>query len=144
MYQPYPASAPVSQEPARLGPPRSVIRAVRFMYAGAAAELVALIVDIADVGSMRAAVQKQYPHDTALQLHHAEDARVAFLVVAALISAGLRLWMARANGRGLSWARTVSALLFGIGTLDLVVQLATVYTAGTLTVDGLIWLIGLV
>jgi hypothetical protein len=52
--------------------------------------------------------------------------------------------MARANGRGLGWARTVSAVFFCIGTLDLFVQLATVYTAGSLTADGVIWLIGLV
>jgi hypothetical protein len=89
MYQPYPASAPVSQEPARLGPPRSVVRAIRFMYAGAAAELAALVVDLIYVGSLRAAIKKRYPHDTALQLHHAEDARIAFLVLAALIAAGL-------------------------------------------------------
>jgi len=144
MYQPYPASAPVLQEPARPGPPCSVVRAIRFMYAGAAAELAALVVDLIDGGSLRAAVQKRYPHYTALQVHHAEDARVAFLVLATLIAAGLWLWMARANGRGLSWARTVSAVLFGIGTLYVVVQLATVHTAGTLTVDGVISLIGLV
>src|SRR5579864_148437 len=101
MYTPYPASAPVSQESTRLGPPRSVVRAIRLMYAGAAAELVALVVDLVSTDSLRAQVQKQYPHYTATQLRHAQDARVAFLVVAALIAAGLWLWMARANGRGL-------------------------------------------
>ena len=47
MTQPYPASAPVSQEPARLSPPRSVVRAIRFMYAGAAS-IVATLWDVAD------------------------------------------------------------------------------------------------
>lgn len=145
MYQPYPASAPVSQEPTRPGPPRSVVRAIQLMYAGAAAELIALIVDLISTNSLRAAVKKEYPHYTALQLSHAEDARVAFLVLAALIAAGLWLWMARANGKGLSWARTVSAVFFGLGTLTLVTQLGTsVYTAGTLTIDAVISLIGLV
>lgn len=144
MYQQYPASAPVSQEPARLGPPRSVVRAIQLMYVGAAAELVALVVDLIFVGSLRADIKRQYPHYTSLQLNHAEDARVAFLVLAALVAAGLWLWMARANGRGRGWARTVSAVFFGIGILDLVVQLATVHTPATLTVDGVIALIGLV
>jgi hypothetical protein len=143
MYQQYPASAPVSQEPARLGPPRSIVRAMQLMYVGAAAELVALVVDLIFVGSLRADIKKQYPRYTSLQLNHAEDARVAFLVLAALVAAGLWLWMARANGRGRGWARTVSAVFFGIGILDLAVQLATVHTPATLTVDGVLALIGL-
>lgn len=144
MYQPYPVSAPVSLEPARLDPPRSVVRAIRLMYAGAAAQLAALVVDLVDTNALRAGVKKRFPHDTALQLHHAEDARVAFLVLVALVAAGLWVWMARANGRGLGWARTVSTVLFGLGTLEFLIEGATVYTAGTLIVDGTIWLIGLI
>jgi hypothetical protein len=144
MYQQYPASAPVSQEPARFGPPLSVARAIRFMYAGAAAELVALVVDLVFVASLRADIKKQYPHYTSLQLSHAVNARVAFLVIATLVAAGLWLWMARANGRGRSWARTVSTVLFSIGILDLVVELATVPTPAALTVDVVIALIGIV
>jgi predicted tellurium resistance membrane protein TerC len=144
MYQPYPASAPVSQEPARLGPPRSVVRAIQLMYVGAAAELVALVVDLIFVGSLRADLKRQYPHYTSLQLSHAQNARVAFLVLAAIVAASLWLWMARANGSGRSWARTVSAVLFSIGILDLVVELATVPTPAALTIDVVIALIGLV
>jgi len=144
MYQQYPASAPVSQEPARFGPPRSVFRAIQFMYAGAVAEVVALIVDLIFAGSLRSDIKKQNPHYTSLQLSHAEDARIAFLVIVTLVAAGLWLWMARANGKGRSWARTVSSVLFGVGLLDLVVQIATVDTPATLTFDWVIALIGLV
>ncbi len=143
MHQPYPASAPVSQEPARLDPPRSVVRAIWLMYAGAAAELVAGIVDIVSTKSLQASAKRVYPHYTALQLHHAATVRVVFLVLVSLIAAGLWLWMARANGRGLSWARTVSAVFFGFATVDVVFQRASVYTVGTLTVASTIWLIGL-
>jgi hypothetical protein len=144
MYTPYPASASVSQEPARLGPPRSVVRAIRLMYAGAAAELVKGTVDIVTTKSLAASVKRQYPHYTALQLQHAKDVRIVFLVLASLFAAGLWLWMVRANGRGTSWARTVSAVFFGIGVLELVFERATVYTVAGLAADGAICLIGLV
>ena len=31
----------------------------------------------------------------------------------------LWLWMARANGQGRNWARILSTVLFGLGTLEL-------------------------
>jgi hypothetical protein len=144
MYESYPVSAATSQEPARIGPPRSLVRAARLMYAGAAAELVAMIIDLISTNSFRSDLRKLNPHDTAAQLHDAEVARVGFLVVIALITLGLWLWMSWANGRGLRWARVVSAVLFGLSTLELIVEFHTAYTAGTLTIGIVIWLIGLV
>jgi ABC-type uncharacterized transport system permease subunit len=51
--------------------------------------------------------------------------------------------MAWANGRGRSWARIVSAVLFGINTLDLVSSFALVHAAATMIVGVAIWLVGL-
>ena len=53
--------------------------------------------------------------------HTAEGARTIPLVIGGLIAIGLWLWMAWANGRGRGWARVLSAVLFGINTLTLVI-----------------------
>jgi hypothetical protein len=142
MYDPYPVSDPPRQA-VRVGPPRSVVRAVRLMYAGAAIELVALIVAIISRNSLKSAILKLHPHYTTLQLHHAEVLRTSALVIGAIIAVGLWLWMAAANSRGLSWARIVSAVFFGINTLALIISVTTARAVATLIVGIVIWLVGL-
>lgn len=56
---------------------------------------------------------------------------------------GLRLWMAWANASGHSWATVVSAVIFGINTLDLLVSFLLVHAAATLIIGLVIWLVGL-
>jgi hypothetical protein len=61
-----------------------------------------------------------------------------------VIAAALWIWMAWANGSGRSWARIVSAVFFGISTLDLLVAAVLVRGAVASTIVGVvIWLIGL-
>ena len=57
-----------------------------------------LIVGLITIGSVRSAIRKAFPHYTASQLHAAEVTSVAVAVVVGLISIGLWVWMARANG----------------------------------------------
>jgi hypothetical protein len=143
MYKPYPVSeSPQQVERAR--PPRTVLRAISLMYAGAALEVVALIIALVTRGSLKSAIVKVHPHYTSAQLHTAENFRAGILVVGALIAVGAWLWMAWANGRGRSWARGVSVALFVLGTLGLpIVSLRTARNAATLIVGVLIWLVGL-
>ncbi|MGP8000477.1 MAG: hypothetical protein ACLPKI_24615 [Streptosporangiaceae bacterium] len=145
MYQPYPTSGPEPAGPApgATEPPRPVRTAVRLMFAAAGVEVVALIVALLTRGSLRAAILSRHPHYTAAQLHTAETARTVSLIVGALIAVGLWLWMAWANGRGHGWARLVSAVLFGINTLDLIVSFAAVRDVADLIMGLLIWLLGL-
>ncbi|MFY9887561.1 MAG: hypothetical protein WAK71_04565 [Streptosporangiaceae bacterium] len=142
MYEPYPGSGPVQEDP-RIRPPRPVIQAVRLMYAGAALEVLVLIIALATSGSLRSAILSRHPAYTTAQLHTAEDSRVVTLVVGAVIAIGLWLWMAWANGRGRSWARTVAAVLFGINTLSLLLSFFLVHAPATLVADLAIWLVGL-
>ncbi len=142
MYEPYPASEP-AQEATRIQPPRPVLSAVRLMYAGAVLEVLALIITLSTVGSLKSAILTRHPTYTAAQLHSAEVARTVPLAVGAVITTGLWLWMARANGRGHSWARVVSAVFFGINTLDLLVSFFLVHAAATLIIGLVIWLVGL-
>jgi hypothetical protein len=143
MYEPYPVTEPLRQvELAR--PPRTVLSAVRLMYAGAALDVVALIVALVSRGRFKSAILSAHPHYTSAQLHTAENFRVGILVVGALIAVGAWLWMAWANGSGRSWARGVSVAFFVLGTLGLpIISLRTARVAATLIVGGLIWLVGL-
>ena len=97
------------------------------------------------------AILAAHPGYTTVQLHRAEVARTLPLAVGAVIAIGLWIWMAQANRRGLSWARILSAVFFGINTLSLVVSLVARHAmatlagraVGTLIVATVIWLVGL-
>ncbi len=140
MNDPYPASGPVQQ---RTRLPQSVRRAVGFMYAGAALEAVALIVAIVTASSLKTAILQAHPGDTPSLVHAAEIARTVPLAAGALIAVCLWLWMAWANRQGRPWARVVSAVFFGINTLDLLISFRLLRAAPDLVVGGVIWLAGL-
>jgi hypothetical protein len=142
MYQPYPTPGP-AQEPEQIRPPRSVLNAVKLMYAGAALEVIAVIIAVVTIGSLKSAILARHSAYTAAQLHSAEVARTVPLVIGGLIAIGLWLWMAWANGKGRSWARIVSAVFFGINTLDLLISLLQVHAVATLIIGVVIWLVGL-
>jgi hypothetical protein len=142
MYEPYPTSGP-AQEPEQIRPPRSVLNAVKLMYAGAALEVLAVIIAVVTIGSLKSAILARHPAYTAAQLHSAEAARTVPLVIGGLLAIGLWLWMAWANGTGRSWARVVSAVFFGINTLDLLISLFAVRAVATLIIGVVIWLAGL-
>ena len=145
MYQPYPAAGPESQFPPfpQFQQPPSLRIAVRLMYLGAALEVIQLIVAVVTISSLKAAIMRADPSFTASQLHDTQVAGTASVAVGAVITIGLWLWMAWANGRGRRWARIVSAVFFGINTLNLVASFARVHATATLIVAILIWLVGL-
>jgi hypothetical protein len=143
MYESYPASTPAQQSLEPQLPPPSLRNAVRLMYAGAALEVIALIVALLTISSLKAAIMKADPSFTASQLHNAQVIGTASLVVGSIITIGLWLWMAWANRRGRRWARIVSAVFFGINTLDLVISFARVHATATAILAVLIWLAGL-
>ena len=154
MHQPYPPASGLPQQPPRIQPPRSVLTAVKLMYAGAALSSLLLIITLVTVGSLKAAIAARHPGYTAAQLHAAEIAGVAGAVIGGLIEIGLWLWMAWANGRGRGWARVVSAVFFGINTLTLIIlpflpadrlppSAGGVRSAATLIIAPLLWLVGL-
>jgi len=143
MYQSYPGPGS-AQEPEHTQPPNSVRNAVKLMYAGAAVEVLGVVVTLLTTSRLKSAILKAHPTYTASQLHNAEVAQATSLAVGAVIAIGLWLWMAWANGQGRNWARIVSAVLFGINTLDLLISFALVRAAANLIVGIVIWLIGLV
>ena len=142
MYQPYPSSSQTS-EPARAERPNSVRNAVRLMYAGAALSAVVLVVTLLTISTLKHGILDRHPDYTATQRHNAEIAAVVTAVIGGVIAIGLWLWMAWANGRGRNWARIVSAVFFGINTLDLIISFTQVHVLAALIVGIVVWLVGL-
>jgi hypothetical protein len=152
MYQPFPGGA----EPRAAGPPAaavppSIVRAVQVMYAGAAASVIGIIIDLTTYSSLQHALAtrtrkngKPLTHSQVVNLAHVE---VVALVVGGLIAAGLWIWMARSSRAGKSWARVVSTVLFAIATIDAFVSVGGgALAAGDATrIYGfVVWIIGLV
>jgi hypothetical protein len=122
MYQPYPSSG---QPGGPLRPPAPapapVLTAVKLMYAGAAVSTVTLIIVLALIGAGKAGGHLRWNGHTltAAQLSHLRPLIITVTLVSGLVVPALWLWMARANGQGRTWARTLSTVLFGLATLQL-------------------------
>jgi hypothetical protein len=150
--QPYPTGPAGNAAPQRPPQPRSVLYAVRLMYAGAALGLIAVIVTVAFSGRVKRAVRRAEVRAnrtrarehkallTAAQIHSLESAVIIVLVVALIIGVLLWLWMAWANGKGSRWARWVATVLFALNTLTLI---SGARAASTAIFAGLSWIIGL-
>lgn len=145
MYRPYPGGG---QMPRPLRPPASVKCAVLFMYAGSAASLAGVIVDLV----MRNATWSAWQSSAAkvhvvLSLTAASDT-LALVMVLGLISAGVWIGLARASLDGRRWARTTGTVLFGADTVALLIGPPDMgYHGPTTTLaavfEGIVWLIGL-
>jgi hypothetical protein len=142
MYQPYPSSGQMP-EPQRPPTPNSVQTAVRLMYAGAALSFIELIVGLTTISSIKTAIRKADPHDTASQIHSLEVASVGIGVLVGIISIALWLWMARASATGHNYARIIGSVFFGLNTLFLLLSLARPHASLGLVFNLLVWLAGL-
>lgn len=140
MYQSYPTPDTPQAQSER---PRRVQTAIRLMYAGAALSGIAVVISLVTIGSLKTAIEQQNTGLTASQVNTAEGVAIGAAVVGGLIAIGLWLWMAWANGKGRSWARTTSAVFFGINTLDLVVTIARVHASVSLIFSFIVWVVGL-
>jgi hypothetical protein len=136
-------TAGAEPEPQHVPPPRAVQNAVKLMYAGAAIDVISLVVGLLTKSSYRNTIMKTHPGYTTAQLHTAESARAIPLVIGAVIAIALWLWMAWAVRRGQNWARVLSAVFFGINTLSLIAAAVVVRDVPSLIVGVVLWLIGL-
>jgi hypothetical protein len=148
MYQQYPGG-PGSAEPGPpAGPasaPQSVIRAARAMYAGAAASVIGIVIDLLMRHTIRAAIIAHRGKMTTAQVNTSYHAELAVLVIVGLIGAGLWLWMARGCLAGKSWARVTSTVLFGLNTLSVIIGAAAAPGGGLTRLYGVVvWVIGLI
>jgi hypothetical protein len=142
MAQPSP-SAGQMPEPARPGPPASVVMAVRLMYAGAVVSALSLIVGLATIGSLRSSLHKAQPKLTPTQLHQLQSVVVVGSIFIGVLSIGLWVWMALMNKAGKPWARIVAASLFGLYTIYLLFLVGRTGAVASALVPIITWLIGL-
>jgi hypothetical protein len=137
----------------RPGAPRSaptVRAAVRVMYAGAIVSTVNLVILLAFIDYVKAYHAVLGHQLTTAQVSQLNTPFVTLSVVSGLVPIALWLWMARENGQGRNWARSLSTVLFGLATVDLtgafktpVIQLTLVPELFGPAVPVLTWLAGL-
>lgn len=108
--------------PVPADPPPSIRTAVLLMRVGAVLSLVSLLSTFFLIDQIRdeaerslAAQGTELSGDT---LDAAVAVGVAFAIFFGLVGVALWLWMAWANGRGRSWARIVSSILFGLSAVS--------------------------
>lgn len=128
---------------ARPTPPPSILMAIRLMYTGAAVMVIYLIEAVVNSGSFQTRLHQAHPELTQGQLHTLVGASVTYNVVAALVSIGFWIGMARASRAAQTWARTASATLFGIYTLLLALSFRQVPDALSQIIAVGVWLVGL-
>ena len=142
MYQPYPTGA---QMPEIDGPtvPSQVANAVKVMYAGAAASLLGIVVEIITVNATKSAIEKHSPHLTASQINATQHALISGSIIGGVIAAAAWIFIARNCQGGKNWARITGTVLFAICTIDTIVGV-TAPLAGAVRIWGVaVWLCGL-
>lgn len=133
----------VAVAPVRPDPPRSVVIAIRLMYAGAAVTAIGLVISVIAVATGEKALRASHKHATLAQLHATQNFLITIAIVSGLIEIAAWLFMARANRGGLKWARIVASVLFALSTWSFVSHLFGAITAGNMIYSAAMWLVGL-
>jgi hypothetical protein len=136
---PYPSSAQPA-EPAQPAAPEPVQGAVKLMWGGAVGTAAQVIIALFYLGDIRAYHLRVLGHQlTTAQLVHWRPLIATLAIAVGLAEIALWLCTARAAGQGKNWARTVSAVLAGLATL----QLGGIHGLADLFFAVLTWLTGL-
>jgi hypothetical protein len=122
--------------------PQSVNNAVRFMYAGAAASLIGMIITLT-TGVSKTAIHNADPSLTTTQVNNAAKFAVASGVIGGLIGIAIWILIARLCLRGSNGARITGTVFFGIDTLGLLLGFARPGVAVDKIYPLVVWLIGL-
>jgi hypothetical protein len=124
--------------------PSPVQNAIKVMYGGAVASLIGIVIDILTVNATKTAIEKHSRNLTASQVNASQHVLVVGFIVGGVIGAAVWIFLARACQNGHGWARTVSTVLFGLATVDLIIG-AVSPVAGAVRLWGIVvWLAGLV
>jgi hypothetical protein len=141
--QPYPAGAqppPFDKPPV----PPQVENAVRAMYAGAAATIVGVVIEILTVHSTRLALERRSRHLTTTQLNASEHVLIIGFAVTGLIAVVAWIAIARACRNGSNGARITGTVLFGLATVDTLISAVAPQAAAVKAWWPVIWLAGLI
>jgi hypothetical protein len=139
----YPVGAPTPAPP-EPSVPRQVRTAVKAMYAGAAASVVGVVIEIVTISATKAAIERRSRHLTASQLNASEHTLVIGFVISGLVAAAAWILIARYCQKGSNGARITGTVLFGLATLDTLVGLGAPQAPAVRAWWPVIWLCGLI
>ncbi|WP_018156715.1 hypothetical protein [Demetria terragena] len=123
---------------------KSIDLAVNLMYAGAALEVLKVILTLVLAGTIKADIKESLGDSVAQDV--LDDTLRAFnlqMLVGGLIAIALWLLMARLNAQGKSSARIIATVLFAISTISLLFRLLSVTPIVLITITVVSWIIGL-
>ena len=127
-------------------PPRTVQTALRLTWAGAAAQLAALIINVATAGSVGSAYARRYPPAASAAVHHSVTAHLVSGRVREAITMGVWLLLAWALLRRRNLARFAFPVSFGMTSffmLQAVGEGAAVNAPADMVAGAVLWLFGL-
>jgi len=144
---PIPEMPGMPPAPGTVARPQSVTNAVRLMYAGAALSVLSMILTPMSTDGIRTQIEDAMAGQPGAPSPDVIDGFVTFAVimsmVVGLITVGLWLLMAWANGKGRNWARIMATVLFALGTLSFLTSLPQIGSAPLLVaVSGISTLVG--
>jgi hypothetical protein len=135
------SSVPAASSPPDI--PKSVMIAVRLMYAGAVVTAIVMVISVIAAAAGLKALRASHPHATAAHLHSYQTALITSAIVFGLIEIAMWLIMARTNRAGAKWARMAATVLFVFATWNFVgVFLGKIKIIG-IAYSGVTWLVGL-
>lgn len=143
MYQPYPGSETQLPETQRPAAPASVLTAVKAMYAGAAASLLGIVVDLLTIDATKTAIARHSSNMTASQVASTQHALIAGFIAGGVIAAVVWIVLAYFCKLGRGWARITGTVLFGLSTVDTLVGLFTPLALAPRLWALVVWLAGL-
>jgi hypothetical protein len=113
------------------------------MYAGAVASLLGVVLDLATINATRDAMRHRFPTLTSSQLNAQQIPLMVGWVVGGLLAVALWVIVGRACSAGLSWARILGTVLFGIATIEALANLTVPEAALVKIYWFVVWAIGL-
>jgi len=98
-------------------PPQSILNAVKLMFVGAGLSALGIILALISTDGIRDQIADADTGLTSDELDTAVTVFIGFTIFVGLVAVALWIWMARANRRGASWARTVATVLGALNIL---------------------------
>jgi hypothetical protein len=140
--QPYPTGTQMPEVQRPPVPPQ-VSNAIKAMYAGAAATIVGIVIEVLTTSATKTAIEKHSRHLTASQINSTQHFLVIGAVVGGLIALGAWLFLSRAIKNGNNWARITGTVFFALATVDTLVSAVSPVAVPVKAWWPVIWLCGL-
>jgi hypothetical protein len=140
--QPYPTGTQMPEVQRPPLPPQ-VANALKAMYAGAAATIVGVVIEILTVNATKTAIEKHSPNLSASQVASTQHVLITGAIVGGLVALCAWIVIARACQNGHRWARITGTVFFALATVDTIVSAVSPVASPVKAWWPVIWLAGL-